>query len=64
MAHVAVVETTSPDPRPFLQPAEAGIQHQARCTECDWVGPVHDGTGEPSSEHAAVLDAERHEQET
>lgn len=64
MGHVARVETTSVDPRPFVQPEKAGIQHQAKCTECDWAGPVHDGTGEPGSEHEAHLDAERHEQET
>lgn len=64
MGHVALVETTGVDPRPFVLPEEAGIQHQAKCTQCAWVGPVHDGKGEPGSEHKAHLDAEHHEQET
>jgi hypothetical protein len=62
MGHVATVETTSVDPRPFVQLEQAGIQHQAKCTECDWVGPVH--VDSENSEHDAAQDAERHEQET
>ncbi|MDP9183383.1 MAG: hypothetical protein M3P04_11480 [Actinomycetota bacterium] len=64
MGHVATVETMPVDPRPFVAEDEAGIQHQARCTECDWVGPVHPATEEGGSEHAARADAELHEQET
>jgi hypothetical protein len=64
MGHVATVETTPVDPRPFVPEEEAGIQHQAKCTECDWVGPVHADDEEGGSEHAAREDAERHESET
>ena len=62
MGHVATVETRNVDPRPFVPPEEAGIQHQAVCTECDWKGPVH--VDAENSEHDATQDAEQHELET
>ena len=61
MAHVVVVDARPTDPRPFLGPDETGIEHQARCTECGWLGPVHQ---DEESEHQARADAERHEDET
>jgi hypothetical protein len=45
-----------------MPPEEAGIQHQAVCTECDWKGPVH--VDSENSEHDAAQDAEQHELDT
>ena len=59
MGHVAQVEETNVDPRPFVPPEEAGIQHQAVCTECDWKGPVRLDT--QNGRHDAAKDAEEHE---
>jgi hypothetical protein len=62
MGHAALVEEQTVDPRPYVPEGQAGIQHQARCTECDWTGPVR--TDPDNSEHEARADAEQHEQET
>jgi len=54
MGHTAVVESRPTDPRPFVQPEDTELRHQARC-ECGWEGPVRD------EEHVAHEDAEEHE---
>jgi hypothetical protein len=59
MGHTSVVESTPVDPRPFVAAADTTLQWQARCTECDWVGPVRQ-----QSEHEAHDDATGHEDGT
>jgi hypothetical protein len=59
MGHTIVVESTPTDPRPFVPESETELQWQARCSECDWVGPVRQ-----HSEHEAHEDASAHESST
>lgn len=54
MGHTAVVESRPTDPRPFVQPEDTELRHQARCA-CGWEGPVRE------EEHLARQDAEEHE---
>lgn len=58
MGHNPVVHSTPTDPRPFVQPEDTTLTHQARCPECDWEGPVRE------DEHGARTDAEEHESAT
>jgi hypothetical protein len=59
MAHTALVESRPADPRPFVQPEDTTLMWQARCADCEWVGPVRQ-----HSEQEAYDDASAHESET
>jgi hypothetical protein len=59
MGHTIVVESEPADPRPFVHEADTSLHWQARCSDCDWVGPVRQ-----ESEHEAYEDASAHEAST
>ena len=59
MGHTVVVESKPADPRPFVGPDDTSLLWQARCDECEWVGPVRQ-----HSEHEAYEDASAHDAST
>ena len=55
MGHRVVVESKPEDPRPFAPENE--LHWQARCDECDWVGPVRQHSEQEALDDASAHDA-------
>lgn len=57
MGHTIVVESEPADPRPFVPETETELHWQARCSDCDWVGPIRQHSEQEARDDAAAHDA-------